>query len=298
MVDYIRFDVPLSFEGILLNNSRTHFQGLHDYKTGEVFDYPIVGTYENFEITIKKTKIFIAGSIHNYFNRKINDVDHNFNDFSYSEFIRAVSILSRELELPADRLKLENVEVGVNVKVSFNVTEMLKNTLIDWNGKAKYKNQSFKNGFETVFKTSEKYIKYYDKGRQYSLPYEKIRAEIKYMRNEVLFKKAGVITLQDLTIKRNFDRLINDFKKQISKVNIVDSRHINDQLHPKDQELFKNGIDGGFWSNYKECDYKIRFGIYRNKYLKLVERLGLNKQRKELTQSILTKTLQMCKNES
>lgn len=289
MVDFIKIAIPYSYKEVLLSMPQFDFKSHFSHKTGEVSYNILTAKYKNFEIIITQSKIIIKGSIHIYFNLHFNQGRQNFDDFSFQNLIQAIHLFSEDFQVNINDMKIENLEFGINIKVQFNVTEILSNLFIDWDTRRKHICKDYKNGFYVEYSTVDRFFKFYDKGGHHSLPYPLLRYELKYMRNETLVKKAGIRTINDLIQPTNFKMLVNNFKEEVLKINIVDTLIMPDGLTAKEAKLFQNGINSMFWNNYPNQGLKAQESKYRRQYMELIKKLGLDTIKNEIIQNVIEK---------
>jgi hypothetical protein len=289
MVDFFKAAIPKTYEHQLLNNPCITFQGQYNYHTGEVLNYPIKGNYKNFEIEIKERKIIISGSVHIYYNLIQGKGWQNYNDFSFKNVTHTIEHLSKALQLEPKEMKIENLEIGVNVKLKRNVSEALTMLFIDWDTRNKYVNKGYKNGHLVEYKTVDRYAKFYDKGGQHTLPYHLLRYELKYMRNETIVKKAKIKTVHDLMQPAKFKLIVKNLKEEITKINLVDTLISPVELTANEANLFQNGINSMFWSNYSNQGLKAQKSKYRRQYMELIKRLGLDTTKNEIITNVVNK---------
>ncbi len=289
MVDFFKAAIPKTYEHQLLNNPCITLQGQHNYHTGEVLNYPIKGNYKNIEFEIKERKIIISGSLHIFYNIIQGKGWQNFNDFSFKNVIQSIDTLCKVLQIEPKEMKIENLEIGVNVKLKTNVSDALSMLFIDWDTRSKFVNKVYKNGHLVEYKTVDRYAKFYDKGGQHTLPFHLLRYELKYMRNETIVKKAKIKTVQDLMQPAKFKLLVKNLKEEITKINFVDTLISPVVLTSKEAKLFQNGINSMFWSNYSNQGIKAQKSKYRRQYTELIKRLGLDTTKNEIIQNVIEK---------
>lgn len=168
--------------------------------------------YEVIEIYSKisketKYKLFISGSLHsNQFEGA------NFNDFYYSMLVSQIDKIMAIKGIDSNKIYLRNLEVGINVKVAFNVLDHLERNLLVYKGNSfnqyKYDRTGKYIGFYCEL-PSRFEVKIYDKSILYDLPYNLLRYEIKFKRMQTL-NKLGIYQLSDLKNKRNLELLFNE----------------------------------------------------------------------------------------
>jgi hypothetical protein len=149
----------------------------------------------------------IRGSLHKYF----TNGDRNHDRFSIADIPTAIEDLCAELGIDAEHLHIENNEIGVNL--FHHEMDILDNVI-------SYKGQMFNseyNGGMRTTKSGNNYLKFFGKGSLCGLPYERLRLELKQMRNAEL-RRHGISTLEDLKDKDKLDSLAFDLIEMWSHV--------------------------------------------------------------------------------
>jgi len=272
MVDFLKIAIPYHYKEDFLNNQSFDFKSIYSHNTGEILNYVQKGKVANFKIEITQKKIVVEGSIHILFNVIKNKSYQNYNDFSFRDFLEGVEMLSKIINVDVKDMKIENIEIGVNIPISLNVREVLENKLIDWNYRTKCSTKVYVNGFGVEFETVDRYFKLYDKGGQHNIKHPLLRIEIKYMRNETIEKIAKIKTVFDLIQPDKYRVLIKNLKREINKINIVDSTKAPESLSAKQEKMFQNGTNPMFWSDYQNQGLKQQKSKFRKQYKDLLKK--------------------------
>nr|DAD68953.1 MAG TPA: hypothetical protein [Siphoviridae sp. ctOsn3] len=193
-----------------------------DTGTGEVKEAYL---YKNMSITPTGAGFILAGSLHKY--RSIikgiatcEQIDkhqgYNGDLFTLQDITEIIAHLCGVLDISPHVCTLQNIEIGVNNVVTFAPFDFLKGVLYHRNDYS----PTIKHGGNYIqFEHNEYYIKLYNKGRQYELPNNVIRVEIKVMKMRKLIEAGiNISTLADInesTLKQAFDLLYNEFNEVI-----------------------------------------------------------------------------------
>ena len=193
-----------------------------DTDTGEVKEAYL---YKNMTITPTGAGFVLAGSLHKY--RSIikgiansTQIDkykgYNGDLFTLQDITDTITHLCGVLDISPHVCTLQNIEIGVNNVVAFAPFDFLKGVLYHRNDYS----PTIKHGGNYIqFEHNEYYIKLYNKGRQYELPNEVIRVEIKVMKMRKLIEAGiNISTLADInetTLKQAFDLLYSEFNEVI-----------------------------------------------------------------------------------
>ena len=192
-------------------------------KEGEILKHTYL--YKNMRITTTQNGFLLEGSLHKY--RSIIkgiatsaqiDKHQGFNGdlFTLQDITDTITHLCGVLDISPHICTLQNIEIGVNNVVTFAPFDFLKGVLYHRNDYS----PTIKHGGNYIqFEHNEYYIKLYNKGRQYELPNEVIRVEIKVMKMRKLIEAGiNISTLADInesTLKQAFDLLYNEFNEVI-----------------------------------------------------------------------------------
>ena len=193
-----------------------------DTDTGEVKEAYL---YKNMTITPTGAGFVLAGSLHKY--RSIikgiansAQIDkykgYNGDLFTLQDITDTITHLCGVLDISPHVCTLQNIEIGVNNVVTFAPFDFLKGVLYHRNDYS----PTIKHGGNYIqFEHAQYYIKLYNKGRQYELPNEVIRVEIKVMKMQKLIEAGiNISTLADInetTLKQAFDLLYSEFNEVI-----------------------------------------------------------------------------------
>ena len=193
-----------------------------DTGTGEVKEAYL---YKNMSITPTGAGFILAGSLHKY--RSIikgiatcEQIDkhqgYNGDLFTLQDITDTITHLCGVLDISPHICTLQNIEIGVNNVITFAPFDFLKGVLYHRNDYS----PTIKHGGNYIqFEHNEYYIKLYNKGRQYELPNNVIRVEIKVMKMRKLIEAGiNISTLADInesTLKQAFNLLYNEFNEVI-----------------------------------------------------------------------------------
>jgi len=192
-------------------------------KEGEVLKQSYL--YKNMSITKTKEGFILAGSLHKY--RSIikgiatcEQIDkhqgYNGDLFTLQDITETIAHLCGVLDISPHVCTLQNIEIGVNNVVTFAPFDFLKGVLYHRND---YSPTIKHEGNYIQFEHAQYYIKLYNKGRQYELPNNVIRVEIKVMKMQKLIEAGiNISTLADInesTLKQAFNLLYNEFNEVI-----------------------------------------------------------------------------------
>lgn len=288
MIDFVRINYrdKSEFEPYVDNgeNFNDIFKVLES-NSGEI-QYPTRTKLDIMDIVVTKRGGYVKNSLHKLYNYMHNQEDANYNDFEYSklcETIQHMSIIPR-----LTQTTLTNLEFGLNIKVDRPAEEIIKKNVLMHNQKGYSHNRKFNGKGELKqFDHKEYLIKVYDKAKQYKLPYNVLRFEVKFTRRREL-NNMGIYNLDDLKGKDNLEKLFNIYLKRFDEMQIIDVIS-EDSVGSEDFQklsMFKN-------PSYWEVDIKEKSGTFkmrrRNELMALIEKHSLNTTKIELRRLLIEK---------
>ncbi len=250
MIDFVKIHGLAVNAKKLLNNERLTFPLSIIEKTGEVLNRAQIAYYNGLQFIVKGENSALKGSLHKYWYNGTN-----WQDFYLSQIQAAIKELVNNFEFQPENSELNFVEIGLNIPVWCDPTEIIKGTVI-------YKHKSFEpmqvegNGFGRVCKTSQFDIKIYNKSLQYGLPHHLLRFELKVKRIELLAPDRGKkkeqkfrITLADLCRPELYDRFLDLILNVLNDILFCDVNTPDTTTNPKDHDLFIQGRYSEYWNN-------------------------------------------------
>jgi hypothetical protein len=198
MIDFIKVGCELEDISEFVETHKHMMKASVDLDHWEV-KYPYTFTLRQYSVKVfelsnkKGFYIEVSGSLHKgYFGGP------NYERFTHEMLCMEIERLSAELQLEAQFLLLKNLEVGVNIRTHFYpYKHLVENLLLYKTGVFKPYNKG-KDGKELGYwYDGYPIVKLYDKGKQFDLPYNLMRFELRYLKS-VTPKKYGLFTLDDL----------------------------------------------------------------------------------------------------
>jgi hypothetical protein len=191
----------------------------------------------------------IEGSLHeNYFNGQ------NHSRFLFAHIQWEIHDLCNKLYLKPSNLILRNCEVGVNIKLPYPPLDYIKTAMILFKEKP-FVDFEEKNGvcIGIYCKSTEYWIKIYDKGLQFNLKENLMRFEIKYKKMTTL-NKYGIRTFADLLNESRVNNLIELLAKAWNNILFYEPG-INPSalsLTKHQYELLMQGVNRNYWVQLKK----------------------------------------------
>lgn len=188
----------------------------------------------------------------------------NIRDFTVNDISRVINEISEKFEFNPGQALINFIEIGVNISVNENPSEIIKSMV-------HYKNIPFTQlpvkdkGFGRICDTQLFIIKIYDKGLQNDLAEYLLRFEIKVKRMKFL-KRYGISILTLADLQRNdlykiFGKILVDV---LNGILFFDNRIEHEYFDKrKDRELFLQGKYCDFWQNIPRTTRKRRIEKFR-----------------------------------
>ncbi len=199
--------------------------------------------YMGLKFQLKHGKVRLQGSVHKYRNAG----RHNYDDFRAVDVAEVVRELSERFEIDTAQTLLNNVEFGVNVVLPFRVNVVLDNLIV-------FKGEPFMKVVDDGMsyyqcKKTHFIIKIYDKSKQYKLPDNVLRFEIKVMRMQYLETKGIKLRyLSDLLNMDIYEPLGNILTEVFEGILFGDNTLNEKALSEKDLTTFLRGSNPKTWT--------------------------------------------------
>jgi len=199
MIDFTKILIPSRYGNSLLANDLLSFARNVNEDTGEIAESEErTAEYKNMKFKIFPSgRIILQGSWHKYSND-----GRNHSDFNLSSFRAAVIQFCDKFTLDPTELKLLQFEAGVNFAPPERIETVLRSFVCSNNGSVPFSQMRSKVGSSLgieMYRT-EYGIKVYDKSKQYNLPSELLRYEIKFTSSKIFRRAFKVEFLSDLTL--------------------------------------------------------------------------------------------------
>jgi hypothetical protein len=218
MIDWGKYWLrnPTLIERVLANPELDFEQG-HSTRTGEIRAYPMKAIWKSWEIEVKSPSwMELRGSFHKHGNGGTNE-----SDFAAIDLYRAIVDVCGFLQLRPHDLSVHNLEFGLNTRPFINASAIIRE-IICYRNRMPINPIDDERGYFIEFKTSDYYLKIYDKGLQAQEVWKLqagniLRVEVKAT-NRGFLKFARITTVADLLTPANLIRLgrkLNDVVKKV-----------------------------------------------------------------------------------
>lgn len=268
MIDGIKMYKEVTKEEVSFLKSIIDFASKVVIETAEIIGSSEIGYYRGLKLTLRKGyALTIQGSLHKAFNNGIN-----YNQFTFSNCIRAIELLTEEIGIDADLLKVQNVEFGVNVFepiVSFDTIDnnLLLHKLTPFKPYVRY-NQNI--GFEC--KHQQYSLKIYDKSMQENLDDNVLRLEYK-VTNMILLKSIGIKWLSDLRSKNKLEKVGNKIGSEFLHI-LMDNCYLMEKqdLTMKDHLFYYKARNVRYWKRLSKEYSKSTYTSHRRRFKRIVNK--------------------------
>lgn len=239
MVDFIRlyYHNKLEIEEVVKNPA--YFP--EAYETRQLASkegrYPIKANFENMEIIIREKTAEIKHSLHMLNNILNNDGKHNYNDFTYSDLVHTIDVLTEKIPT-SNNTSITRLEFGLNINIDVPAKRIIENNVVMHKEVFHNENNKYAGRGELKrFVHAQYQIKVYDKQLQYGIEEHTLRFEIVF-KSKSLLRSLGVDTLEDLKNKEVLRNLFSYLLKRYAEMRIIDDF---DSVKPKSDlaELYK-----------------------------------------------------------
>lgn len=278
MVDYIRTEIEYRYKDHLLNR----FQ-FYDPKISYSVDAEVLNNTDSYQYRFIKlrakldylvidirydNRIILWGSIHRFYSNGRNYTLMKFNDL-----VAALYKLEDKLEIPLDKIKVKNIEIGVNLfDLPFRSSSVI-NGLIATKVKRSNKMVSFCKHYTRSkgnYYRSERdqYVyKIYDKALKHNLSTEVLRFEIQIRKRKSINSFINVDTLKDLKSTSVGLSIIDVLCRKWNDIIVYDTNMKGQSDHLKYRNLY-------YW--YSINDSKDKLYYHRQKLKELSRINGSN----------------------
>lgn len=234
--------------------SRTHRLKMWVNESGTIREYRS-DSYAN--ITGMSIKIDSRGqmtmkvSLHKYYNKRVEGIMRNDNDFSLDEALLAFKMLLSENNLNPEKTRITQFEIGANLEVEHDPGEYIercmyisvpdKNMFVDANYRVNRQRTTIKH------KDMRKYFKIYDKGYE-MIERRKVSRDVRLniLRLETIYRRHNELISTFATLN-NFKRLATRFKSDWSSLFFEQEVHAEKGTRKSEldraREIINVGID-------------------------------------------------------
>lgn len=245
MIDHTKINnLPVSVRKILAHEQLT-FPMSNVATTGEMLNRAQVAHHGMMDFVVKGGYVKLKGSLH-----KHAQGGTNYKDFTFPDIQRVIEELVNTFQFDPKEAFLNFIEIGVNIEVKTDPTNLIKNFLL-------YRNNEFETlpvtgkGFGRKCELQQMTIKVYNKSLQYGLTSNLLRFEVKVTRMEFL-KQYGIdsLTMDDLRGQDIYHKLLRMLIDVFNRILLFNPDIDADSIkNPKDRELVLQGKYPEYWKD-------------------------------------------------
>lgn len=264
MIDGIKLELknPDFAHQIRLNPNFDFINEVNE-KTGVIEDCK-TAKYKNITIRVFNSGlVLITGSLHKFKNNGV----HNYDDFNFNEVIVMIDEMQKLFEFDLNKVKIDNLEFGVNITPPIPTKEVLKHLVC--HKREPFKQITYPNSDYRECKHQQFIIKIYDKAKQYNQTEQILRVEVKCFKMGEL-NRIGIYYLSDLLNIDVYPVLGQMLTETWDEILYIDHTVNTNNLTLKQRENFKNWRNPLYWQGLTEHPIKKKFNTEREKYQKTV----------------------------
>lgn len=266
MIDNLRFyllDKDL-FDSRIEKSGVIDLISHYNRHTGEIEEFPKKGKFYNLSLDIYQDRSYITGSFHVLFNNIILGESHNYNDYSYCDFLKTLEWGQDEIYVQPDRTSITNLEFGLNIEVPFDADLFLDYMLLMYEFKVANRNEITSSKNYREFKKTDYSLKVYNKSKQNKKKTNVVRFEVKIIRSRLLHKM-GIYSLEDLMSRSVMIKLFELLLEQFDKLFIIDLAGMAKVPDKGCIMPLKDYSNPNYWKNLKESvSSKVFRGVVRD----------------------------------
>lgn len=192
--------------------------GLH---TGQI-KYPYRTSFNNMDVKVTSKHGYVYNSIHKAYNDRFSQEAHNHDDFGYTNLCDMINFVSERV-IDVDKANLTQFEFGFNIEIPVPAQQIIRNNVLMHKQKgANHTRLFYGRGELKQFDYHNFVIKIYDKAKQYNLPRNILRFEVRYQKAKE-FQKFGIYKITDLKDKQKLRKLFINLMQRFDELTIVDS---------------------------------------------------------------------------
>lgn len=246
-----------------------------------VIEYPYKTYLETIDITVTEKNVCVMNSLHKLHNHQNKKGNRNHNDFKYSELEKTIDFLQENL-INLEQSNLSKLEFGLNIELDIPAEYIIRNNIMMHQFKIHNHNKKFEGKGEfKQFDHSNYDFKIYDKAKQYKLPNNVIRFEIKHKRSKS-FNPLEIYNITDLKSKDFLQNLFEDLMKRFEELTIIDSYKNNSNIPENIRTAIETYISYNFWELLSTRSLRNKKRQERMKFNQLLIENNLLKTKTEL----------------
>jgi len=287
MLDFIKVSVKTEdYLKTMIDNPNLNFKQAWDIKE-ECLTYPIWGYWNNVKIKINPKTIVMWGSLHKLYNIVMEEENQNYSDFSFEQLQECLDIFSEALQINLEDAEIQNLEVGVNIKLDRGVRKFIENNLVHMKYRQPKIETFNKDAVYREFQFSHFRMKVYDKGGQFRLDEDLLRVEFKAIKSQVF--KNCVTSLEALRYRENFYCLKELLMTRVNQLTIIEDFVDREDISNDDKLKLNHYWNPKVWNNLKEHQSDYKFRKAKSEFKVLIEKYRLDDFKTNLAMKVSKK---------
>jgi hypothetical protein len=275
MIDFTKILIPVDYTQSLMTHPDLSFERNVNEDSGAInTNEPRCAVYNGMKFEVHPSgRAVVMGSWH-----KLHHDGKNYEPFTFSQFAQSVQMFCELFSLPPSELRLLQMEFGINFQPSMSAKELIRTFVCNSKGAPFAAMRSNRGKSLGIVCTLTEYsIKIYDKGNQYSLPFELVRFEQKVTCGKYI-RRMGIVNLSDLLLPEVWHQLSTELIK-MQQALIMREPSIKSELLTTKRRLFiANAGNPIYW---QQLSPKERLKA-KNMLAEYVHKFGTADQKNEL----------------
>ncbi|OJX28726.1 MAG: hypothetical protein BGO86_15560 [Chryseobacterium sp. 36-9] len=290
MIDGVKLFFVANDEELQQLKHRIEFTGNFSETTGEIKNR-FFAKNTSLTITIAGDRnVTIQGSLHKYYFNGDNSTD-----FTFSDLKSAINNLCNELNIDANKIRIQRLEFGFNIRDSPINYDEIEDNLIGYKLQPfePYKIDGKNFGYHCQLQRFE--IKIYDKSIQTGLGESVLRFEYKVFKMKHI-EKIGIRFLSDLLNENKLKSLFKAFMKDFSNVK-MDNNAEMDELIDAEKIPYKEAVfylkarNPKYWTSIKKKYKSSTLTSHKRRFEKILKKYTTENYNSRIT-SILNQKFQ------
>ena len=234
--------------------------------------------FETYQLQVKETTetanghsstrffLFVDGSLH-----KNHQQGSNCRPFTFADLQAEIKHLCKALHIAPENLKINRLEVGLNIPFPIPVFPFLKRNLLTYKGHCFSQYRPDREGKTLGFECNglrQYRVKVYDKALQFDLPTPLMRFELRFLKMEPLQE---IKNLSDLTNFEKVNGLFEVLAKGWQNVLLFDNIINPDILTASQKEFWRDADNPKYWEGLNNGQYREQ----KKRFQRIIEKHGI-----------------------
>jgi len=256
--------------------------------------YPYTTHFTGMKVGLTQKSGYVKNSLHKSYNILKTGIEHNFNDFTYSNICEEIDYLSSRL-VDLSKSRITQLEFGLNIPIDILAEVLIRRNILMHKLKgANHNRQYFGKGELKQFDYHNYVFKIYDKAKQYGLDINVLRIEIKFIKSKD-FQALGIFNIQDLKCKMKLRKLFTLLLERYDELTIVDD-YLDSWLNLKDLSALKKYVNPAYWEEDLRSKTRQTKSVHKEKLEVILNKYNLLKTKVVLRNLLTQKFIYLINN--